>query len=68
MNETIINVTGMTCDHCVRAVRAEVAKVAGVEAVDVALESGRVAVISSGQLDLDAVADAVAEAGYEVAP
>jgi copper chaperone CopZ len=67
MNETIVSVTGMTCDHCVRAVKAEVSKVIGVETVDVDLASGRVTVRSAGELDLDAVAEAVAEAGYEVA-
>jgi copper chaperone CopZ len=59
-------VKGMTCGHCVLSVTEEVSEVAGVESVDVDLESGRVTVTGSGWSD-DAVAEAVAEAGYEVA-
>jgi copper chaperone len=58
-------VSGMTCDHCVLSVREEVGEVAGVERVDVDLASGRVAVRGAGVDDV-AIADAVAEAGYEV--
>jgi copper chaperone CopZ len=59
-------VYGMTCDHCVLSVTEEVSEVAGVSDVDVDLASGRVAVIGAGYSD-DAIAHAVAEAGYEVA-
>jgi copper chaperone len=59
-------VEGMTCSHCVLSVREEVVEVAGVSAVDVDLASGRITV--SGQdVDDEAVRQAVAEAGYEVA-
>jgi copper chaperone len=57
-------VTGMTCAHCVLSVREEVAEVTGVESVDVDLATGRVAILGNG-VDDDAVAAAVAEAGYE---
>jgi copper chaperone len=59
-------VQGMTCSHCVLSVREEVAEVAGVRAVDVDLASGRLSVTGQNLSD-DAVAAAVAEAGYEVA-
>ncbi len=59
-------VTGMTCDHCVRAVEAEVGKVPGVASVSVNLESGRVTVFSETRVDPAAVRAAVEEAGYEV--
>jgi copper ion binding protein len=59
-------VKGMTCDHCVLSVTEEVSEVAGVEAVDVDLDSGRLAVSGAGYSD-DAIAEAVVEAGYEVA-
>jgi copper chaperone len=58
-------VTGMTCAHCVLSVTEEVSAVAGVTAVDVDLASGRVTV-TGAHVDDDAVAAAVAEAGYEV--
>jgi copper ion binding protein len=60
-------VTGMTCDHCVRAVTTEVAALDGVSAVDVDLASGQVTVTSEAPLDRDAVLAAVDEAGYELA-
>jgi copper chaperone len=61
-------VTGMTCDHCAAAVREEVGKIDGVSQVDVELASGLVTVESEAPLDPAAVATAVDEAGYEVAP
>jgi copper ion binding protein len=63
---TTFSVTGMTCDHCVRAVTDEVSHVAGVSRVDVDLATGLVRVVSDAPVDADAVRAAVAEAGYEV--
>lgn len=60
-------VTGMTCDHCVRAVTTELVMVPGVKAVDVDLEGGTVTVTSEQPLDTDAVREAIDEAGYELA-
>lgn len=57
-------VHGMTCDHCVRSVTEEVFEVPGVAAVDVDLGSGEMTVTGDG-LDDDAIAAAVADAGYE---
>lgn len=59
-----VQVSGMTCGHCVNAVTEEVSAVPGVTAVEVDLETGRVSITSEGGLDLDAVAAAVTEAGY----
>jgi copper chaperone len=63
---TTYTVSGMTCAHCVLSVREEVGDVDGVEAVEVGLESGRMAVAGAG-VDDAAVRAAVDEAGYEVA-
>ena len=63
---SIYKVTGMTCGHCVASVTDELAGLDGVTAVDVDLPSGRVTVESATPLDDDAVASAVAEAGYTV--
>lgn len=60
-------VEGMTCGHCRAAVLEEVGAVGGVVAVDVDLESGRMAVRGE-DLDDAAIAAAVAEAGYAVRP
>jgi copper chaperone len=61
-------VTGMTCEHCVRAVTDEISKVPGVTDVDVDLSSGAVTVSSQAPLDDNAVRAAVDEAGYAFAP
>lgn len=67
MTTSTITVTGMTCEHCVRAVETELAGVDGVESVAVDLHTGLVSIESDGPLDHEAVAAAVDEAGYEVA-
>ncbi|MEO7555568.1 MAG: copper ion binding protein [Acidimicrobiales bacterium] len=64
---TTFTVSGMTCDHCVNAVRTEVGTLDGVEVVDVELATGKVTVNSDTELDMDAVRDAVEEAGYQLA-
>ena len=58
------SVTGMTCDHCVRAVTTELVLLPGVRSVDVDLAEGAVTVTSDGPLDLEQVREAVDEAGY----
>ena len=59
-------VDGMTCRHCVLSVTEEVTDVPGVALVDVDLASGRLTVTGSDLSD-EAIATAVAGAGYEVA-
>lgn len=64
--ETTYLVKGMTCGHCAGAVTQEVSALPGVENVDVAVETGRVTVVSTEALAADAVRDAVDEAGYDL--
>ena len=64
MTTTTYPVTGMTCDHCVRAVTTELVLLPGVRSVDVDLGEGAVTVTSDGPLDLEAVREAIDEAGY----
>jgi copper chaperone len=59
-------VTGMTCDHCVRAVTDEVSKLSGVTNVEVDLASGNVTVSSDAPLVEGALRAAIDEAGYEL--
>jgi copper ion binding protein len=66
VTEATYSVTGMTCDHCVRAVQAEIGKIAGVASVTVDLGAGHVTLQSEGTVDPAAVRAAVEEAGYEV--
>ncbi len=64
MTTTTYQVTGMTCDHCVRAVTTELVLLPGVRSVDVALADGAVTVTSDGPLDLEEIREAIDEAGY----
>ncbi|MFM8304367.1 MAG: copper ion binding protein [Actinomycetota bacterium] len=61
-------VTGMTCGHCVAAVESEVGRLPGVVAVRADLATGYLEVDARAPVDPDAVAAAVAEAGYAVVP
>ncbi|MFC4605151.1 heavy-metal-associated domain-containing protein [Rhodococcus kronopolitis] len=65
---TTYTVTGMTCQHCVASVTEEVGAVPGVTAVRVDLDSGRLDVTSEAPVSAHAIAAAVDEAGYELAP
>lgn len=64
---TTVTVTGMTCEHCVKAVTDEVRQIEGVTGVDIDLASGAVTITSDRPVDGAAVAAAVDEAGYELA-
>lgn len=68
MTSATYHVTGMTCEHCVRAVKEEVGAIAGVTGVEVDLASGRVTVSSEQPLQDAALAAAIDEAGYELEP
>jgi copper chaperone len=64
-----LSVAGMTCGHCVAAVTEELQKLPAVDDVSITLggdEPSRVVVVAKQELDRDAVARAVAEAGYSV--
>ncbi|HVX47306.1 MAG TPA: cation transporter [Mycobacteriales bacterium] len=67
MTTTTYSVLGMSCEHCVNAVTAELSELAGVQSVEVDLGSGAVTVTSDQPLAPAAVAEAIDEAGYELA-
>lgn len=60
-------VTGMTCEHCVKAVTEEVTAIEGVETVEVDLGTGAVTVTSPTDPSREQMAAAVDEAGYTLA-
>ena len=66
--QTTINVSGMTCGHCVSAVTMELSLLPTVTEVDVDLESGRVTITSDAALEQAQLATAIDEAGYELGP
>ena len=66
---TTVNVSGMTCGHCVSSVSEELEALAGVEKIDVDLNSGGISTVtitSAGTLSTSEIGEAVAEAGYLV--
>ncbi len=68
--QTTVNVSGMTCGHCVMSVTEELTELEGVESVDVDLVAGGVSpvvVSSTRELSEDEIEKAVEEAGYSVA-
>jgi len=67
MSSQTFTVTGMTCEHCVRAVTAEFSGRPGVTAVAVDLATGIVTVHSERSIASAEAAMAVDEAGYELA-
>lgn len=59
-----LNITGMTCQHCVRAVNEALAEVPGVErVVEVSLERGEATL--QGYPEADRLIKAVEEEGYQ---
>lgn len=67
--QTTVNVSGMTCGHCVMSVTEELTELAGVESVDVDLVAGGVSpvlVTATRELGDDELREAVEEAGYSV--
>jgi len=71
MTSATYQVTGMTCEHCVRAVTSELKSLHGVYGVTVELTPGgrsAVTVTSEAPLPAEAVAAALDEAGdYQLA-
>lgn len=65
MTQTLV-ISGMSCQHCVKAVTDALAAVGGVDAVDVDLASGTARV--EGQADTAALVAAVVAAGYGAEP
>jgi copper chaperone len=66
MTSMTYQVTGMTCEHCVRAVTEEIESLAGVNSVTIALVPGgesAVTVTTDAPLATEAVAAALDEAG-----
>lgn len=59
-----VRITGMSCQHCVRAVFTALAAVEGIERAGVGI--GTATIEHDGRATLDAVREAVAVAGYAV--
>ena len=67
MTTQTLSVSGMTCEHCVRAVKQEVGEISGVTQVDVELGTpSTVTVQSTEPISRQDLVEAIDEAGYEV--
>ena len=64
MKEAIIKIEGMSCGHCKAAVEKALKAVAGVETAVVDLEKKQAVV--TGNAVMEAMREAVEDAGYEV--
>ncbi len=65
--QMVINITGMSCNHCKMAVEKAIKALAGVKEVQVDLQGGKATVIyDSATIDGEALKAVVRDAGYEV--
>ncbi len=62
-----LNITGMTCDHCVRSVTNALKDVPGVEDVTVSLEKNE-AIVRGDSVEVAALVAAVEEEEYGATP
>lgn len=66
MTKSVINVQGMSCEHCVNAVESAVKSLDGVKKVDVSLKKNLATVkFDESIVALDAIKEAIKEAGYD---
>lgn len=63
MERLRLDITGMSCDHCVRAVREALAEVDGAQVESVEIGSATVS-YDPARTSPDAIADAVSDEGY----
>lgn len=66
---TTVNISGMTCGHCVASVTEELQELDGVQDVAVELHKDGISVAtitSAAELDPEKTGQAVVEAGYRV--
>ncbi len=65
--EQTFKVSGMSCEHCVKAIKDNVGKLHGIDGVDVDLQAGKVTVkYNAEQVDTEAIEGAIAGAGYDI--
>jgi copper chaperone len=63
----VLNVQGMSCQHCVHAVKSSVSALAGVDSVDVSLEKNLVTVgFDPGKTSIRSIRTAIEDQGYSV--
>ena len=67
MENVTLNVTGMTCGHCVKAVEGSVGAVNGVTEVAVSLADGQVTVAyDAAQVSVAQIKETIEDQGFDV--
>jgi copper chaperone len=67
MENVLLNVSGMSCGHCVSAIEGSVGKLNGVNQVKVHLESGKVDVaFDQEKVTIAEIKEAIDDQGYDV--
>ena len=68
MEQTTLQVSGMSCGHCEKAVKTALLELDGVNEVTVSLTSGQVEVeFDASKVSLSQLKEAVEDQGYDVA-
>jgi len=67
MDNITLNVSGMSCEHCVKAVNNALSAIAGVKDITVSLKDGKVSFSHDpAKAPLDKIKAAITEEGYEI--
>lgn len=67
MEQTTINIKGMTCNHCKMAVEGALTELDGVSGVEVNVKQGKADVsYDSSKVTVSEMSEAVEDQGYEV--
>ena len=67
MAQTVFNIEGMTCGHCVHAVQQALSAVPGVRKAEVSLDEKKALVDADGTFDPSRAVEAVEKEGYRAA-
>jgi copper chaperone len=65
MAKVIFQIEGMTCQHCVQTIEKTLGKLPGIQSVQVDLNEKQARVGYEGNLNIQAVVDAVKAEGYK---
>ncbi|WP_160718932.1 copper chaperone CopZ [Bacillus sp. USDA818B3_A] len=67
MEHATLNVSGMSCDHCVKAVEGSVGELQGVQKVSVDLAKGQVEIeFDAALVSLNKIKETIDDQGYDV--
>ncbi len=62
----ILNVSGMSCSHCVQSIEKALSAINGINSVSVSLENKTVTIEHDGNVSFDVVKDEIESLGFDV--